>query len=266
MPSPTAAALTAWIDMTAWPSTPSRRSRQETCEPRPGTRPKARTSNTPPSDSLALRRRVDLGDHRARSPPGPGSAPATRRRRRSPRDEVVAAGRRDRRDLDHVREDLHAHRAQELLGQRATGHSGSRLTGAGALEDVAHVAQAVLLGADEIGMAGAGQVDLGRLGVDRPRVHPLLPVGEVAVGHLQRDRAAERAAVAHAAGDGRPCRARSSSVRRGRGRAAGVPDRGPAPRARAPGPAGRPSTMQVRPGAVRLAGGCQLEAPWRQLS
>jgi hypothetical protein len=46
-------------------------------------------------------------------------------------------------------------------------------------------------------VAGARQVHLGDLGLDRPRVHPLLPVGEVAVGDLQRDRPAERAAVAH---------------------------------------------------------------------
>ena len=34
---------------------------------------------------------------------------------------------------------------------------------------------------------------------DRPGVHALLPVGVVAVGDLQRDGAAERAAVAHPA-------------------------------------------------------------------
>ncbi len=50
-------------------------------------------------------------------------------------------------------------------------------------------------------MPGARQVDLGGLGLHRPRVHPLLPVGVVAVDDLQGDRAAERAAVAHAGGD-----------------------------------------------------------------
>ena len=34
---------------------PSRRSSHEMWDPRPGTSPKARTSNTPPSDSLAFR-------------------------------------------------------------------------------------------------------------------------------------------------------------------------------------------------------------------
>ena len=37
--------------------------------------------------------------------------------------------------------------------------------------------------------------------LDRPGAHPLLPVGVVAVCDLQRDRAAERAPVAHAARD-----------------------------------------------------------------
>ena len=48
---------------------------------------------------------------------------------------------------------------------------------------------------------GPREVDLRHVGLDRPRVHPLLPVGEVAVGDRQRDRAAERAAVADAGGD-----------------------------------------------------------------
>jgi hypothetical protein len=44
-------------------------------------------------------------------------------------------------------------------------------------------------------------VDLGDRVLDRPRVHPLLPVGVVAVGDLEGDRAAERAPVADAGGD-----------------------------------------------------------------
>jgi hypothetical protein len=47
--------LIAWIERIACPSRPSSRSSQETCEPSPGTSPNARTSNTPPSDSFALR-------------------------------------------------------------------------------------------------------------------------------------------------------------------------------------------------------------------
>src|SRR3954447_1324887 len=52
MPQP----LTAWMESIASPISPSRRSSQETCEPSPGTSPNARTSKTPPSDSLRLRR------------------------------------------------------------------------------------------------------------------------------------------------------------------------------------------------------------------
>ena len=48
---------------------------------------------------------------------------------------------------------------------------------------------------------GPREVHLGHVGLDRPRVHPLLPVGVVAVGDLEGDRAAERAAVADAGGD-----------------------------------------------------------------
>ena len=51
MPQP----LTDWIESMAAPMRPSRRSSHDTCEPRPGVTPKARTSKTPPSDSLRLR-------------------------------------------------------------------------------------------------------------------------------------------------------------------------------------------------------------------
>ncbi len=50
-------------------------------------------------------------------------------------------------------------------------------------------------------MAGPWQVNLGDLLIHRPGVHPLLPVGVVAVGDLQRDRTAERATVADACRD-----------------------------------------------------------------
>ena len=95
----------------------------------------------------------------------------------------------------------HADRAQERLGDRAAGHPRRGLAGAGALEDVADVAEAVLLGADEVGVTGTGQVDLGRGRLDRPWVHPLLPIGVVAVVDLQGDRTAERAPVPDSAGD-----------------------------------------------------------------
>ena len=91
--------------------------------------------------------------------------------------------------------------AQELLGERAGGHPRRRLAGAGALEHVADVGVAVLEQPGEVGVAGPRRVDLLDLGVDRPRVHPLLPVGVVAVGDQDRDRAAERSPVAHAGAD-----------------------------------------------------------------
>ena len=53
--------------------------------------------------------------------------------------------------------------------------------------------------AGEVGVAGTRKVDLLDLLLDRPGVHPLLPVGVVAVLDQERDRAAERAAVPDAA-------------------------------------------------------------------
>ena len=98
--------------------------------------------------------------------------------------------------------DLDAERGEEAAGERAGGDAGRGLAGAGALEHVADVGVAVLLGADQVGVAGPRQVDLvGLEALDRPGVHPLLPVRVVAVGDQQRDRAAEGAAVADAGAD-----------------------------------------------------------------
>ena len=198
-PSPSPTPLIAWIEHIAPARRPSRRSSQETCEPRPGTRPNARTSKTPPSDSLALplRRRCARP-----SPPRRrrrGSAPARRRRRRSrsPAERLRVARRAHRADLQHVRDDLDAERAQERLAQRAAGDAGGGLAGAGPLEHVAHVGEPVLHDSGEVGVAGTREVDLLDLRLDRPRVHPLRPVRVVAVGDRHRDRPAERAAVAH---------------------------------------------------------------------
>ncbi len=116
--------------------------------------------------------------------------------------EVGALGRADRGDLDHVAVDLDAERGEEAAGDRAGGDPGRGLTGAGALEHVADVGVAVFLGADEVGVPGPRQVDLvGLEPLDRPGIHPLLPVGVVAVGDEDGDRAAEGAAVAHAGAD-----------------------------------------------------------------
>ena len=50
-------------------------------------------------------------------------------------------------------------------------------------------------------MAGAWQMHLRHVGLDRPRVHPLFPVGVVAVGDPYGDRATERVPVTDAGGD-----------------------------------------------------------------
>ena len=183
------------------PIRPSRRSSQLTCEPSPGTTPKARTSKTPPSDSLRLRSTLisstiafEASASRQRTGDASTSAKSAGR-------EAVRLGRLHRADLRHVREDLHAERGQEALGQRPAGHARGRLARAGALEHVAHVGEAELLHAREVGVTGPREVHLGHLGLDRPRVHPLLPVGVVAVGDPHGDRAAERAAVADPGGD-----------------------------------------------------------------
>ena len=96
---------------------------------------------------------------------------------------------------------LDAEFAQKGLGDRADGHAGRGFARAGALEHVAHVVVAELLHAGEVGVARARQVHRGDLGVDRPGVHALFPVGVVAIGDRQRDRTAERPAVTNARDD-----------------------------------------------------------------
>ena len=144
---------------------------------------------------------VDLLDHRRRrvrvEAAHRGLVDALEVRHR----QALALGRRDRADALDVAADLDPEGAQQRLGQAAGGHSRGRLACAGALEHVAHVLEAVLLHPGEVGVTGARQVHLGHLGLDRPGVHPLLPVGVVAVDDAQGDGAAERAAVAHAGGD-----------------------------------------------------------------
>ena len=116
--------------------------------------------------------------------------------------EVGALRRRHRGDLGDVAVDADPERGEEATGERARRDPSGGLAGAGPLEHVADVGVAVLLGADQVGVTGARQVDLvGLEALDRPRVHPLLPVGVVAVGDEDRDRAAQGAAVAHAGAD-----------------------------------------------------------------
>src|SRR3954470_1164301 len=114
---------------------------------------------------------------------------------------AVGPRRVDGPDLHDVGAHLAADRAQERLAEPAARDTRGGLARARALEDVAHVGRAVLPRADEVGVAGARQVHLGYVGLDRPRVHPLLPVGEVAVLDLEGDRPAERTSVADPGGD-----------------------------------------------------------------
>ena len=153
-----------------------------------------------------LGRRLDLGDHRRRPPPGRSSAPRdSSTRSRSPGRGRSAAfdrtapesGRRGRRSRSPSV-------AEQQLGQRAGGDPGRGLPGRGPLEDVAGVGEAVLLHAGQVGVTGPG---LGERRGGRPvlggRRHLLLPLVGVAlplgVGDLDGDRRAERAAVADAA-------------------------------------------------------------------
>ena len=95
-------------------------------------------------------------------------------------------------------EDLGADLGEEQLGQRAGGDARRGLPGAGPLEHVAGVVEAVLLHADEVGVAGAGLVE-GLLGGARRGRHLLLPLRPLGVVDDDRDRRAEGEAVADAA-------------------------------------------------------------------
>jgi hypothetical protein len=104
-------------------------------------------------------------------------------------------------DLDDVRAHVDAERREIGLAQRAAGDACGRLARGGPLEDVADVGVTVLLRADEIGVAGTWQMNLGDGLGDGPRAHAIFPVGVVTVGDVQRHGTAEGEAVAHAAGD-----------------------------------------------------------------
>ena len=168
----------------------------------PGNEPEGAQLEDPTDRLVALAQHVDLADHLLRG----GRVEAAHGRgvdvgeRVQPEVDVVL-GRLDRPDLGHVRHDLDAEGVQEGLGQRAARDPRGGLTRGRPLEHVADVGEAELLRAREVGVAGTREVDLRHVGLDRPRVHPLLPVLEVAVGDLERDGAAERAAVADARRD-----------------------------------------------------------------
>src|SRR5947209_4487189 len=82
-------------------------------------------------------------------------------------------------------------------------HPRGRLAGAGALEHVADVAVAVLHGAGEVGVPGAGPRHflLRRARLGHRHAHGRLPVLPVAVGDAERDGRAERGAPADAGQD-----------------------------------------------------------------
>jgi hypothetical protein len=145
---------------------------------------------------VGLAQPVDLSDHRrARL----GVETAHRifiHAREVVRAQTLTLGGRDRGDLGHVAVDADAKRGEEAAGDRAGGDARGGLAGAGSLEHVADVCVAVLLGTDQIRMTGTRQMHFVDLGLYRPRVHPLLPVGVVAVGDEDGDRAAERAPMA----------------------------------------------------------------------
>ena len=147
-----------------------------------------------------LGRRLDLDDHRLGGRRGRSSAPASRRpgevggRR-------AGAGRPGRAHLDDVREDVDAELGEQHLGQGAGGDAGRGLPGAGPLEHVAGVGEAVLLHPGEVGVAGA---DLGQRRFVAPgrRRHlrvPLVAAEPLGVLDLDGHRRPERAPVADAA-------------------------------------------------------------------
>src|SRR5918995_3406057 len=144
---------------------------------------------------------VDLGDHRLGRPGVQTAHWRVVDSREVIGREIVALRRADRRDLDHVAVDAHPDGAEEALRQRAGCHSRGGLPRAGSLEDVADVREPELLQPGEIRVTGTRQVGLLDLGLDGPRVHPLVPIRVVAVRDQDGDRAAEGPPVPDARAD-----------------------------------------------------------------
>ena len=88
-------------------------------------------------------------------------------------------------------------RRQERLGQGAGDDPRRGLAGAGALQNVARVVEAVLLHAGQVGVTGS-RCGLLLAGRARSGRHLLFPLGPLGVQYLDGDRGAERAPVAHA--------------------------------------------------------------------
>ena len=103
----------------------------------------------------------------------------------------------------HPAEDVDADLRQQRLRNRAGGDRDRSLAGARPLERVARVGEPVLERAREVGVPGPRQRHRLRplargLALGRPRAHPPLPVGVVAVADDQGERRPERAAVTQA--------------------------------------------------------------------
>ena len=195
-PSPSPTPFTAWIEQRACARRPSSRSSHETCEPRPTTAPYARTSTHRRATRSPGAGRRCAQPSRASSP-RPDSGPARRRRRRRPRARAARrtrARRSSRSDVTCETTSTPSSR-QERLAERPARDARRGLACAGAFEHVAHVGETVFHDAGEVRMTGPGQMDLLDRRVDRPRIHPLLPIREVPVRDAQRDRAADRRAV-----------------------------------------------------------------------
>ena len=198
-PSPISTPFIAWMLMSACARRPSILRSQCTCEPEAGRHAVAEHLDDAAERVADLGRGLDLGDHRRL-----GGGVEAAHRRLVDRVEVGrgrAGGRASARaaaHLDHVAEHLGAELGEQQLGQRAGGDAGRGLAGAGALEHVAGVVEAVLLHADEVGVAGPGLAERLLGGARRGR-HLLLPLRPLGVVDHDRDRRPEGATVAHAA-------------------------------------------------------------------
>ena len=104
-------------------------------------------------------------------------------------------------DGEGVAVEGNAELVEEALGDTGDGNAGGSLAGAGALEDVADVVEAVLDGAGQVGVAGAETGDALDLGVDGLNRHLLGPVHPVAVRDPEGDGGTEGESVADAGGD-----------------------------------------------------------------
>src|SRR5438445_3663242 len=117
--------------------------------------------------------------------------------------QIEVRGDVDAADLGDVAESRDAELVEQPPRHSRHGHPGGRLAGAGALEDVADVAVAVLHGAGEVGVARPRSSDLllGDAGLGRADRHRGLPGLAVAVRDLERDGTAERGSPPHARED-----------------------------------------------------------------